>query len=221
MKHQKKQIKYIQKNLNLYKKDTSNGVVKVNPSQVMKALGMEKMAEQKAEIPGAQSMMMNNVNVFSELFDNKEMLETQYELVNGKWPENYNEIVIILDKDSEISDYTLYSLGIKDQNELEEKMEKINNGESVEKTANSTYTYDEMMNLSFKLLLNSDLYAKENGNWIDKSENEEYLKEKLENAEEIKVVGIIKQKENNNTKYNRSKCRSNTSLASRYNFSFN
>ena len=179
--------------LNIYKSDTTNGVVQVNPSQVMNRVGMETMVEAGNQMYG--STMMSDVNVFSELFDNQEMLDLQYELLQGKWPENYNEVVVIVDKDNEISDYTLYSLGLKNQDELEDKMNKIQNGEEVEKSEETSYTYDDLLNLSFKLLLNADLYNKENGAWVDKSENEEYLKEKLENAEELKVVGIIKQKE--------------------------
>src|SRR5699024_10783207 len=97
--------------LNIYKSDTSNGVVKVNPSQVMNTIGMESMVEAGNQMYGS-TMMMSDVNVFSELFDNRDMLDMQYELLQGKWPENYNEVVVIVDKDNEISDYTLYSLGL-------------------------------------------------------------------------------------------------------------
>ena len=119
--------------LNIYKSDTSEGVIKVNPSQVMDTIGMESMVEASSQMTGSSSMMMSDVNVFNELFENQEMLDMQYELLKGKWPENYNEVVIITDKNNEISDYTLYSLGLKDQDELKDKivelfdLEKINN----------------------------------------------------------------------------------------------
>ncbi len=177
--------------LNLYKNNTDE-VIRVNPSQVMKSIGMEQMAENSSQMYG---MSMGETDVFTELFNNQEMLDIQYDLVKGKWPENYNEVVLITDKNNEISDYTLYSLGLKDVSNLEEKMKKIKNGEKIEDEEENSYTYEELLNLSFKLLLNSDLYYKENGTWIDKSENDEYVKEKLSNAEEIKIVGIIKQKE--------------------------
>lgn len=184
-------------NLNLYKSDTSNGAVQVNPSTVAEKMGMETMVEAGTDMLGSNSAMMSSVNVFSELFDNQEMLNNQYDLLDGKWPENYNEVVVIVDKDNEISDYTLYSLGIMDQSEIEEKMNKIENGEEVDETEEQiSYNYDDFLNLTFKILLNSDYYAKENGAWVDKSDNKDYIKEKVDNAEEIKVVGIIKQKEN-------------------------
>ena len=114
-------------NLNLYKSDTSNGAVQVNPSAVAEKMGMETMVETGTDMLGSNSAMMSRVDVFSELFDNQEMLDNQYDLLEGKWSENYNEVVVIVDKDNEISDYTLYSLGIMDQAEIEEKMNKIEN----------------------------------------------------------------------------------------------
>lgn len=113
----------------------------------------------------------------------------------GQWPESYNEVVLIVGENNEISDYTLYALGLKDQAELKEKMKKMQNGEEVEKEETTTYTYDELLNLSYKLILNSDYYTKENGIWLDKSDDEDYMKTKVNEAESIKVVGIIRQNE--------------------------
>ncbi|MBP3707308.1 MAG: ABC transporter ATP-binding protein/permease [Clostridia bacterium] len=185
-------------NLNLYKADTSNGIVQVNPSTVMDSLGAgELMAAEKAEatmIPGMSSMgMMSNVDVWTEMLDNEDLIKSQYDLLAGKWPTNYNEVVLIATKNNEISDYTLYSLGIIDQKELNGQMEKIQKGEQIEKKENTSYSYDELLNLKYKVIYNSDYYQKENGIWIDKSKNEEFIKSKLDEAEEITVVGIIKQ----------------------------
>lgn len=141
------------------------------------------------------SMTMSNTDVWEEMLDNEELLHSQYDLLAGSWPKEYNEVVLIVDENNEISDYTLYSLGLKDQKELEEKWEKVQNGEEIEESEQTSYTYDELLGLSFKLILNSDYYQKENGLWIDNSDNEEYMKEKIANAESIKVVGIIKQNE--------------------------
>ena len=86
-------------------------------------------------------------------------------------------------------------MGLKSQDELAKKWKAIENGEKVESEEETTYSYDELLNLKFKLLLNTDYYEKENGIWLDKSEYEEYMKQKIANAEEIKVVGILKQNE--------------------------
>ena len=187
-------------NINLYKEDTSNGVVQVNPSTVMNALGMGDMFEARdnssmSSMFGSSMTSMSNTDVWEEMLDNEELLHSQYDLVAGSWPTNYNEVVLIVNDNNEISDYTLYALGLKDQNELEEKWNKVQNGETVEEGETTSYTYDELLNLSFKLVLNSDYYEKENGLWVDKSDDEEYMKELLNNCENINVVGIIKQNE--------------------------
>ena len=187
-------------NINLYKEDTSNGIVRVNPSTVMNAFGMEDMMEAQESSPmssmfGSSMTSMSNTDVWEEMLDNEELLHSQYDLVAGNWPTNYNEVVLIVNENNEISDYTLYALGLKDQNELEEKWNKVQNGETVEDSETTSYTYDELLNLSFKLVLNSDYYEKENGLWVDKSEDEDYMKELLNNCENINVVGIIKQNE--------------------------
>ncbi len=178
-------------NLNLYKENTDDGIVKVNPSTVMEKLGKGRMAETQSN-----GISFMNTDVWTEMLDNEELLHSQYDLVAGAWPQNYNEVVLIVDENNRINDYVLYSLGIKDQDELEETMDKLTSGETVEEPENTTYTYDELLNLSFKLLLNSDYYQKENGLWINKEEDQEYMKQKIKDAESIKVVGIIKQNEN-------------------------
>ena len=184
--------------LNLYKEDTTEGIVQVNPSTVMNSMGMGDMIEARdnssiASMLGSSSMMMSNTDVWTELLDNEELLHSQYDIVAGSWPKAYNEVVLIVNENNELMDYTLYSLGLKDQKELKEKWEAIEKGENIEKSEQTSYTYDDILNLSFKLLLNSDYYQKENGLWIDKSDDDAYMKEKIKNAEEIKVVGIVKQ----------------------------
>lgn len=179
-------------NINLYKADTSDGVVRVNPSTVMNSFGMEETSSFSP-----MSMMVSNTDVWFELLDNEDLVKSQYDLLVGSWPKDYNEVLLLVDDNGNISDYTLYSLGIKDQKELKEKWNKILNGEKLEKDDRTSYTYEELLNLEYKLILNSDYYKKENGIWIDKSDNKSYMKKKIENAETIKVVGIIKASEEN------------------------
>ena len=189
-------------NINLYKEDTSNDITRVNPSTVMDAMGMGEMIEARNNSSIASMMnssspmqMASNTDVWTEMLDNEELLHSQYDIIAGKWPTTYNEVVLIVNDNNEVSDYALYALGLKDQIELKEKWQAIEKGEKIEETEQTSYSYDEILNLSFKLILNSDYYEKTNGIWIDKSEDEEYMKEKIANAESIKVVGIIKQNE--------------------------
>ena len=172
-------------NLNIYNTDEKDEVVQVNPSQILNILGMD----------GMEDMMLAETDVWQELLDNDELLKSQYDVLSGKWPEKCNEVVLIVDENNEISDYTLYALGILDQNELKEKYEKIEDGEEIESEEESSYTYEELLNTKFKILLNTDYYQKDGDIWLDKSEDEEYIKEKLEDATEIKVVGIIRPSE--------------------------
>ena len=183
--------------INLYKSNTDDGIVKVNPSTVMETLGMTTSNPYSRMMPS--SAMMGNNNVWEELIDNDELLKSQYNLLAGSWPTKYNEIVLIVGKNNEISDYTLYSLGLKDQNELKSKMKAIQNGDTVEPSEETVYSYDDLLNLSYKLVLNSDYYVKTNNLWIDKSEDDFYMKQIIKGAEEIKVVGIIKQNDSSTT----------------------
>ena len=183
-------------NINLYKENTENGIVKVNPSTVMNAMGMGGMIESQNSNPfNSSSMMFSSTDVWEEMLDNKELLNSQFKIVAGNWPQNYNEVVLIVDKDNQISDYTLYSLGLKDQDELAKKWEDVKKGEKVEETKQTEYSFEDLLNLQFKLILNSDYYEKINNMWVDKTDDEEYMKKKIADAESIKVVGIIKPNE--------------------------
>ena len=182
--------------INLYKSETEDGIVKVNPSTVLNALGMGDMLEAKESSPMSSmmssSMSIGGTDTWMEMLDNKELLESQYDVLAGNWPQKYNEVVLIVDSDNKVSDYTLYSLGLKDQSELEERWKAVQEGKQLEDEEQTSYTYDEILNLSYKLVLNSDYYKQENGLWVNKSEDEEYMKDVIKNSEDIKVVGIVR-----------------------------
>lgn len=171
--------------LQLYKTDTTNGIVQVNPNTVLESIGMGRSS--------MTSSFMSS-NVFSKMFENDKVNKKMYQIVSGRLPESYNEVVLLVDSNNQISDYVLYALGIKDQNELEEFYKKISNGEEI-KTEKMSFEYDELIGLSYKLLLNTDYYTKINGIWTYKKDDQEYLKSKLDSSVEIKVVGIVKPNE--------------------------
>ena len=184
--------------LNLYKSDTSDEIVRVNPTTIFNSLGIDTSA-----YSSAYSMMMSSYDVWTELMNNTKLLESQYDVLAGHLPKNYNEVVLIVNDKNEISDYTLYSLGILSQKDLEENFKKMTNGEEVSFETTS-YSYDELLNLTYKLVLNTDYYQKQGNIWIDKSEDNTYMKDIINNAEEIKVVGIIKPNEESVTSSNSS-----------------
>lgn len=167
--------------LQLYKSDIEDKIVKVNPNTILSTMGITDM----------QASYFMFKDVFSEIIDNDELNNQMYEIVSGRMPKNYNEVVLVVDKNNRISDYVLYALGLKDQQELKDMFEKVRKGEKV-LTTDTSYEYSELIGLKFKLLLNTDYYEKVNGLWIDKSEDEEFLREKLKDSEEITIVGIIK-----------------------------
>ena len=132
---------------------------------------------------------------FSELINNQNLLEQQYELLYGTMPNNYNELVLVVDKNNTIPLSLAYSLGLEDRNELTNIMKKIYNGENID-IKNSSYDYNGLVGITYKLILPSDYYVKENGAWIDKSTNVEHINQLYNNGIELKVVGIIKEKDN-------------------------
>jgi len=179
--------------LNLYKIDDEENVQKINPSSVMDSFG-----EMGEALLGNSVFMQNSMtkatDVWIELLDNPELIESQYDVLDGKFPEKYNEVVLVVDENNRISDYTLYTLGLKDTTEVTKMFKDLMSGNEVKKGEIEEYQYSDFVGLKYKLLLNTDYYAKENGIWVDKSNNQEYMKNLVNEAEEITVVGIIKPK---------------------------
>ncbi|MDE5587393.1 MAG: ABC transporter ATP-binding protein, partial [Bacilli bacterium] len=181
--------------LQLYKSDTSDGIVRVNPTTILNSFGvsgMDSMMELHDQFGGGS--MSSATNVFQELLDNEALLKTQYDVVKGHWPTNYNEVVLMIDDHNEISDYALYALGIKDQRELNDSYKNILEGKEIESEV-TTYSYDEFLGLTFKLVLNTDYYEKQNNLWLNRKDDEEYLKRLIEQGEDVTIVGIIRPNE--------------------------
>lgn len=178
--------------LQIYKKETDK-ITKLNPSTVFQSFGFNY--QQETSPMNSNQYMENRMNVFNELSENKNLLKNTYDILAGKLPEHYNEVVLIADSYGEISDYALYSIGIKDQAELTKMTEKIMKGEKLEKTTQTSYTYDELLNTEFTLVLNTDYYQKQESIWVDKSSDESYMKKLIDKSLTLKVVGIIKPNE--------------------------
>ena len=162
-------------NINLYKSNTNDGIVKVNPSTVIESIGAEDLINNNSSsIPGMSNPFnnKNQLNVWTEMLDNKKLLKQQYDLLKGSWPNKYNEVVLIINEDNEISDYVLYTLGLKDQKSLKGSMEKLQKGEEIKLEDNTSYSYNDILNLKYKIILNSDYYKKNNDIWEDMSDND-------------------------------------------------
>ncbi len=174
--------------LYIYSTDTSDGVTQLNPSSVM-----ENMYGMSVSGDGMMSAGMQNTSVWSRLFDNRQMLDEQYDLIAGSWADNYNEVMLVVDENNEIDDYTLYSLGFKDPAEVKKIFKNVIAGNSYE-TEETQYTYDEVLDKKFKLVLPTELYRYNDtfGIWEDASHDDEYMTTVVNNAEEVKIAGIIR-----------------------------
>lgn len=174
--------------LYIYSTDTSDGVTQLNPSSVM-----ENMYGMSVSGDGMMSAGMQNTSVWSRLFDNRQMLDEQYDLIAGSWADNYNEVMLVVDENNEIDDYTLYSLGFKDPAEVKKIFKNVMAGNSYE-TEETQYTYDEVLDRKFKLVLPTELYRYNDtfGIWEDASHDDEYMTTVVNNAEEVKIAGIIR-----------------------------
>ena len=134
---------------------------------------------------------------FDEIYNNNELLNAQFEIVAGKLPEKYSEVVLILDQKCRIPDSLLYALNQRSRTEYRDIKTRLQKGQSVS-VEQETYSYDDFLNKTFKVVLPSDFYVKENGKWKNKSDDVMHIKSIVEKGEEIKIVGIIKAKEDAN-----------------------
>lgn len=174
--------------LQIYSANTANGAVKIEADENSEDSASSDLSSIK------ESFGVGGSEIFSELIGNRELIESQYELVAGKYPTAYNEVVLVVDANNEIDNITLYSLGLKDRDEYEEIKSKTEAGETVNSSDYETasYTYEDILNLKFKLVSACDYYEKKNGVWVDKRSDADFLTELVNNGTEIQVVGILK-----------------------------
>ena len=170
--------------LNIYKADLTGGIFQINPNHLF---------DEMFEGMGMGSSMMTNLNVWSQLTANTELLDTQYQVLDGRLPRNWNEVVLIVDDNNRITDFTLYSLGLLDVEELRKAFADTMAGKepSIDTTVKE-YSYGDFIGLQFKLLPSSDYFKEENGVWKDMSEDKEFLLTQLQKAENVTVVGILR-----------------------------
>lgn len=189
----------------IYGYDTQGDFITVNPSTVMRAMhsamGFSYDDEAMASSPYSQ-YTMQEMNVWSEIMPGRngetinELVKEQYELLEGSWPDNYDEVVLVISKNNELSDVYLYSLGLRDQDEIEDIMSAAMRGEETE-VIDEAWDYDQLMDLSFYAVLPSDYYTDndKDGVWTDMRDNEDYMKITAENGIQLKVSGIVRPNE--------------------------
>ena len=174
----------------IFNSNTDDGVHQVNPDKSFASVGLG------ASSNGIMSSMMST-NIFYKLPANMNQVDNQYDVVAGHWPENYNEVVAVLTPNGNVSDFMLYSMGLRDHKELEEMVREFANEEEVQ-VPDSTLDldYDDLMNVEFKLVNGADFYQYDSDYqvWKDKSGDADYMKSLVDNGETLKVCGVVKPK---------------------------
>lgn len=176
----------------IYSSDTEN-IRQVNPDITFASLGMGAGAS-------SNSMMssMMSTNVFFKMPKDSKLYENQYDVKAGKWPTSYNECVLVLTSQGNISDFLLYTLGLRDYSEIQDLVTQFSSGKEVDTPKDlGTYNYEDILGTTFKLINASDCYEYDGEYkvWRDKVDNKEYMKNIVSNGEDLKIVGIVQPKE--------------------------
>ncbi|MBE6615196.1 MAG: ATP-binding cassette domain-containing protein [Ruminococcaceae bacterium] len=184
----------------IYAADTKDGVTRLNPTSMFDSLMPEGAADAMQSSPmagmsgGMASMMATSgsMDIWQEMIDNRELMQQQYEVLAGRWPEEKHEVVLVVDERNEVNDVYLYALGFKDQAEVPNVLQAVLKGE--EYTAkDETYAYDEILNTTFKLILPTDMYQQNaDGYWDYKGDNEAFMQLAVDNGLTIEIVGILR-----------------------------
>ena len=175
--------------MNVYNTNSDAGLVQVSPNQLLDDLGFSTMTQLSESFMGSNASSQNEV--WNKLPESETLREEEYDLIEGHWPSAYNEVVLAVDENREITDYALYALGLMDPQEVVDSFESLQEGGEVSLSDPTSYTPQELLGMEFQLVLSSDLYRNVNGIWIDMSEDEDFVQEAADNGETMRVVGII------------------------------
>ena len=170
----------------IYTLDSNNKYSKVSPSSLF------------GSSSSSMGLMSTFSNVYTQMIEDTDMLEKSYEVLAGKWPENYDEMIIVLSEPNKISDYLVYYLGLRDMDELSDVITKLMAGETVDvNNEPMKFTYEDLMNITLKLIMPTDLYKYNSkyGIYEDMTDDEEYFENIYNNATNLKIVGIVSAKE--------------------------
>ncbi len=179
--------------LNIYKADTSGKVVQVNPSTMLDSLGAGSMMEMMESFMGA------GLNMWKELVGTNEVVAEQYDIVYGRLPEKFNEIVVVVDGNNEINETMLYALGLVDQADFQSNLMSSLSGNKSESDVKETYSFEEICDMKYKLVLSSSYMVKnkKTGLWEDKRANTTYVRQLVNEGLELTIVGIVRPGEDN------------------------
>ena len=187
--------------LNIYKADTSDGLIQVNPNTLMDQFDMSSFGLTSTMTSSITDMTSAGLtSIWTELIGDNNVIKGQYDVLYGKLPEQYNEVVLIVDSLNEINEMVVYGLGLKDQNEfMTNIMASFETGEEIESASDQSFTYDDILNMKFKLVLNCEYMHKDKktGLWTDMRDNTLYVKDLVEKGVDINIVGILRPRKDN------------------------
>ena len=176
----------------IYSADTKS-IRQLNPNTSFSSLGIGSTTSSNS----IMSSMMST-DVFFELPQDSKLYESQYDVKAGRLPTAYNECVLVLTSKGNISDFLTYTLGLRNYDELDKMIEQFSKEEQVNTPdISDSYSYEDMLKIKFKLVNASDCYEYDSKYkvWNDKSDNEKYMKNVIDKAENIKIVGVLQPKE--------------------------
>lgn len=176
----------------LFSSDTEDGARQVNPDKSFSSIGLGSATSTN----GIMSSMMST-DIFYEMPSDPDLYQDQYDVVAGTWPQNYNDIVLVLTPNGKVSDFMLYTMGLRDHSELDDMVRAFANEEEV--TAPDDYmtlTYDQLMDVTFKLVAATDYYQYDSDYhvWKNKSDDADYMRDLVNSGEDVHICGIVKAK---------------------------
>lgn len=180
----------------IYSEKDDGSVRQVNPDKSFESLGFGS-----SESSSSMMSTMMGTDVFYEMPKASGLYESQYDVKAGRWPQNYNECVLVLTANGSISDFLLYTLGLRDSVELEKMIQQFIDEEEIDTPGDmGSYSYDDILGITFKLVHSKDYYQYDGqyGIWRDKSDNEAYIKNLVKEGEDLKIVGIVQPSEDAN-----------------------
>ena len=176
----------------LFSSDTEDGVRQVNPDKSFSSIGFGSATSTN----GIMSSMMST-NVFYEMPSDPDLYQDQYDVVAGTWPQRYNDIVLVLTSNGKVSDFMLYTMGLRDHSELDDMVRAFANEEEVNAPDDyMTLTYDQLMGVTFKLVAATDYYQYDSDYhvWKNKSDDADYMRDLVNSGEDVHICGIAKPK---------------------------
>ena len=175
--------------VNIYSTDLTYGPLRVSPGSIMQSY-----------MSGFQqnNFSMMNTDVFFQMMDNEDLLKSQYKVLAGRWPEKYDELLLVLDSEDQLNDYIVYTLGLRDPQELKDMINDVMNGKEVENTNDRLeWTYDDFIDMEFALVHSCDTYRRNSQYAVYESmtDDEDFMEDLINKSEKLHITGIVCAKE--------------------------